>query len=209
MAVRLHQTVSSTRGSFRPYNLPVNELVTPPLDGMILPGVTRDSVLTLAREHASGKTPLDGMPEGKLVVSERPVTMKEVKEAAEKGQLVEFFGTGEPALREDGSASLSCLPRYRCCDQPCRSYRLPGGGPPHPRWPRRHGARITSYLEAAGRYPDRQDCSPLERARRVILHHVNYSSLYSRCCENISGYYCSILAGVSFATVRTGVPSAV
>ncbi|KAF9067997.1 branched-chain amino acid aminotransferase II [Rhodocollybia butyracea] len=29
------------------------ELVTPPLDGMILPGVTRDSVLALARDHAS------------------------------------------------------------------------------------------------------------------------------------------------------------
>ena len=72
----------------------MTELVTPPLDGMILPGVTRDSVLALAREHASGKAPLNGMPEGKFVVNERPVTMKEVKEAAAKGQLVEFFGTG-------------------------------------------------------------------------------------------------------------------
>lgn len=61
---------------------------------MILPGVTRDSVLNLARDHASGKSPLKGMPEGKFVVNERSVTMKEVKAAAEKGQLVEFFGTG-------------------------------------------------------------------------------------------------------------------
>lgn len=76
----------------------VLELVTPPLDGMILPGVTRDSVLALAREHASGEAPVDGMPEGKLVVNERPVTMKEVKEAAEKGTLVEFFGTGTAAV---------------------------------------------------------------------------------------------------------------
>lgn len=72
----------------------VIELVTPPLDGMILPGVTRDSVLALARDHASGKAPLKDMPAGKLVVNERPVTMKEVKDAASKGQLVEFFGTG-------------------------------------------------------------------------------------------------------------------
>ena len=70
------------------------ELVTPPLDGMILPGVTRDSVLSLARDHASGKSPLAGMPEGEFVVNERPVTMKEVKAAAESGNLVEFFGTG-------------------------------------------------------------------------------------------------------------------
>ncbi|EKM60902.1 uncharacterized protein PHACADRAFT_247124 [Phanerochaete carnosa HHB-10118-sp] len=76
----------------------VTEIVTPPLDGMILPGVTRDSVLALARDHASGKTPLKGMPEGKFIVNERPVTMKEVVEAAEKGQLVEFFGTGTAAV---------------------------------------------------------------------------------------------------------------
>jgi len=71
-----------------------HELVTPPLDGMILPGVTRDSVLTLARDHMEGKKKLDGLP-GDLIVSERPVTMKEVKEASEAGQLVELFGAGE------------------------------------------------------------------------------------------------------------------
>lgn len=69
------------------------ELVTPPLDGMILPGVTRDSVLALARDHASGKAKLPGFPE-KIVVSERPVTMNEVKAAAQSGHLVELFGTG-------------------------------------------------------------------------------------------------------------------
>jgi len=73
------------------------ELVTPPLDGMILPGVTRDSVLTLAREHASGKKRLTNMPD-RLTVSERPVTMKEVKEASQSGRLVELFGTGTAAV---------------------------------------------------------------------------------------------------------------
>ena len=62
---------------------------------MILPGITRDSVLSLARDHASGKSPLPGMPEGKFEVNERPVTMKEVKKAADEGTLVEFFGTGQ------------------------------------------------------------------------------------------------------------------
>ena len=74
--------------------------MTPPLDGIILPGVTRDSVLALAREHASGEAPIESMPEGKFVVSERPVTMKEVVKASEEGRLVEFFGTGEYTLRE-------------------------------------------------------------------------------------------------------------
>ncbi|KAF8807180.1 branched-chain amino acid aminotransferase II [Phlegmacium glaucopus] len=73
------------------------ELVTPPLDGMILPGVTRDSVLTLAREHSSGANRLSGLPET-LTISERSVTMREVKEASESGKLVELFGAGTAAV---------------------------------------------------------------------------------------------------------------
>jgi len=73
------------------------ELVTPPLDGMILPGVTRDSVLTLADEHSSNSNRLSGLPDD-LTVSERPVTMREVKEASETGKLVELFGAGTAAV---------------------------------------------------------------------------------------------------------------
>ena len=65
---------------------------------MILPGVTRDSVLALARAHADGSIPLEGMPAGKLVVSERTVNMSEVVDAAKAGRLVEFFGTGTAAV---------------------------------------------------------------------------------------------------------------
>ena len=42
------------------------ELVTPPLDGLVLPGVTRDSVLKLAREF------------GDMKVSERHLSFDEV-----------------------------------------------------------------------------------------------------------------------------------
>jgi branched-chain amino acid aminotransferase len=69
------------------------ELVTPPLDGMILPGVTRDSILSLARSHAAGKLRIPNLTP-KLVVSERGVTMKEVCDAVQSGRLVEMFGTG-------------------------------------------------------------------------------------------------------------------
>jgi branched-chain amino acid aminotransferase len=72
------------------------ELVTPPLDDLILPGVTRDSVLTLARDHISGKSPIAGLKD--LTVSERPITMKEVKEKAARGDLLEIFGAGEHLL---------------------------------------------------------------------------------------------------------------
>ena len=73
------------------------ELVTPPLDGTILPGITRDSVLALARNHASGKLRLSGLPDN-VTVSERPVSMKEVKEASKNGSLVELFGAGTAAV---------------------------------------------------------------------------------------------------------------
>lgn len=69
------------------------ELVTPPLDDVILPGVTRDSVLCLARDHASGKNPIPGLPKN-LTVSERYINMGEVVEAARKDRLLEVFGTG-------------------------------------------------------------------------------------------------------------------
>lgn len=69
------------------------ELVTPPLNGTILPGVTRDSILTLARDHVGGKLNVEGLPKD-LKVSEREINMAEIEQAAQKGQLVEMFGTG-------------------------------------------------------------------------------------------------------------------
>ncbi|KAF4217904.1 hypothetical protein CNMCM8980_008222 [Aspergillus fumigatiaffinis] len=65
------------------------ELVTAPLDGTILEGVTRDSVLALARERL--------VPEG-WTVSERKVRMSEVAEASEEGRLIEVFGAGTAAI---------------------------------------------------------------------------------------------------------------
>jgi branched-chain amino acid aminotransferase len=65
------------------------ELVTAPLDGTILEGVTRDSVLALARERL--------VPEG-WKVSERKYTMKELDEAANEGRLLEAFGAGTAAI---------------------------------------------------------------------------------------------------------------
>jgi branched-chain amino acid aminotransferase len=65
------------------------ELVTAPLDGTILEGVTRDSVLSLAREKL--------VPEG-WKVSERKFTMKEMDEAAQDGRLIEAFGAGTAAI---------------------------------------------------------------------------------------------------------------
>lgn len=61
-------------------------LVTPPLDeGTILAGITRDSVLQIARSK--------GIP-----VEERPITVDEVIAAARSGEMTEAFGTGTAAV---------------------------------------------------------------------------------------------------------------
>ncbi|MBV9785026.1 MAG: branched-chain amino acid aminotransferase [Acidisphaera sp.] len=62
-----------------------DEIVTPPLSGTILPGVTRDSVLTLTRDWG-------------LRVSERPIAIDEVIEASRAGTLAEMWGTGTAAV---------------------------------------------------------------------------------------------------------------
>ena len=62
-----------------------DEIITPPLAGTILAGVTRDSVLALTHEWG-------------LRVSERPVTIDEVVAAAHKGTLEEVWGTGTAAV---------------------------------------------------------------------------------------------------------------
>jgi len=61
------------------------ELVTPPLTGTILPGITRDSVLAICRDLM-------------VKASERPVSIDEVIEGAKSGQLQEVFGTGTAAV---------------------------------------------------------------------------------------------------------------
>lgn len=59
-------------------------LVTPELDGTILHGITRDSVIKLARDQGYN-------------VEARKVTVKEVVEAARKGTLRSAFGAGTAA----------------------------------------------------------------------------------------------------------------
>ena len=60
-------------------------IITAPLDGTILPGVTRDSILTLAKD-AGYKT------------EERRLSIDEVVQAAHEGRLNEAFGTGTAAV---------------------------------------------------------------------------------------------------------------
>nr|CAD7603597.1 unnamed protein product [Timema genevievae] len=58
------------------------ELITPPLDGLILPGITRQSILELAQAW------------GNIKFTERNIPMKEVIFLEKHKRLLELFGTG-------------------------------------------------------------------------------------------------------------------
>ncbi len=62
-----------------------DELITPPLTGSILPGITRDSVIHIAKKW-------------NIKVSERPITIEEVIETSQNGKMKECFGTGTAAV---------------------------------------------------------------------------------------------------------------
>ncbi|KKY15594.1 putative branched-chain amino acid cytosolic [Phaeomoniella chlamydospora] len=65
------------------------ELITAPLDGTILEGVTRESVLELARQRLG--------PEG-WKISEKYIRMKDIAEASAEGRMIEVFGAGTAAI---------------------------------------------------------------------------------------------------------------
>lgn len=69
------------------------ELVTAPLDGTILPGVTRQSILDLARSW------------DEFDVVERFPLMGEIRDAAKEGRLIEAFGAGTAAI----VSPISCI----------------------------------------------------------------------------------------------------
>ena len=62
-----------------------DELITPPLTGSILPGITRDSVLQLAEDWG-------------VQVTERSISIDEVIAANDSGSLREIFATGTAAV---------------------------------------------------------------------------------------------------------------
>lgn len=62
-----------------------DEVVTAPLTGTILPGITRDSVINLLKQWG-------------IKVSERRMTIDEVFEAGKSGKMVEMFATGTAAV---------------------------------------------------------------------------------------------------------------
>ncbi|KAF9070154.1 aminotransferase [Rhodocollybia butyracea] len=75
------------------------DLITPPLDGTILAGVTRDSVLALANAHTDGKLVLPGIPSNRrLHTHERAFTTADIDHWLTLGRLQEMFSVGTAAI---------------------------------------------------------------------------------------------------------------
>lgn len=104
------------------------DVVTPPLTGTILPGITRDSVITLLRDLGHR-------------VKEDRISIEELQSSHDRGELRECFGTGT-------AATVSHVRRIRYQD---RTMELP------PLEKRKVGAAVRDKLLAVmtGREPDR------------------------------------------------------
>ncbi|TFG37634.1 MAG: branched chain amino acid aminotransferase, partial [Candidatus Aminicenantes bacterium] len=72
-------------GTMNMFFLINEEVITAPLDGSILPGITRDSVIELVKGWG-------------MKVSERSLAIDEIVEAARNGTLKEAFGAGTAAV---------------------------------------------------------------------------------------------------------------
>jgi branched-chain amino acid aminotransferase len=81
------------------------EIVTPRLNGSILPGVTRDSVLRLAGDWRIG-------------IRQRRISIRELTDASIEGRLTEAFGTGTAAV----ISPVGSISHER------ETYRINGGG---------------------------------------------------------------------------------
>ncbi|RDB27397.1 Branched-chain-amino-acid aminotransferase, mitochondrial [Hypsizygus marmoreus] len=71
------------------------DVITPPLDGLILPGLTRASCLELLDAHTQGKTVLPNIPAStRLHTHERILTMHDLIAWSAEGKLLEAFCVG-------------------------------------------------------------------------------------------------------------------
>ncbi|TFY78302.1 hypothetical protein EWM64_g5710 [Hericium alpestre] len=70
------------------------DVVTPPLDGTILPGVTRDSVLSLLAAHPAATSLPNLSNKMRLHTHERTITMSELVAWHQSGKLLECFVVG-------------------------------------------------------------------------------------------------------------------
>lgn len=131
------------------------EIATAPLTrGDILPGVTRDSILQLARQWPD------------VTVNERWVTMKEVIEAQKNGTVSPLHPSRSP-LTALLAADRGLRSRNSRRGLTSALHRLQRRGHPHPHRGRRRANRPTR-VEFADGHPVRQGAAPLVGAHHSL-----------------------------------------
>ncbi len=80
-----HKKYANEVGTMNIFFVIDGKLITPEIDGTILEGITRDSVITIAKSLG-------------ITVEERAISIDEICEAHEKGLLTEMFGSGTAAV---------------------------------------------------------------------------------------------------------------
>lgn len=143
------------------------ELVTPPLDGTILPGVTRDSILCLTRGW------------GEFAVSERPISIREVAEVCGRTLMCHQQARVCRRPRPGGcgrclaaAQRVSCSPCRRlfaqvgrCCGRPLTWTTLP---------PSRGASCSSCWTSSMGASTTRGAC--LFRHPAILLYHTHTTS---------------------------------
>jgi branched-chain amino acid aminotransferase len=81
----IHKKYIQEVGTMNIFFVAGSEVLTPNLDGAILAGVTRDSVITLLKGEG-------------YTVTERPIMIQEIVDLYRQGLLTEVFGTGTAAV---------------------------------------------------------------------------------------------------------------
>ena len=81
----VEQTYLEEVGSMNIFFVIDGEIITPVLNGSILPGITRDSVIALAKHW-------------QMKISERQISIDELMNARAQGKLEEIFGSGTAAV---------------------------------------------------------------------------------------------------------------
>jgi len=80
-------------------------VTTPPLDGTILRGITRDSIVTLLKDRG-------------INISERKITLAEIRDAASRGELAEVFACGTAAVVTPVGLLKSRVEEIKISDEP-------------------------------------------------------------------------------------------
>jgi branched-chain amino acid aminotransferase len=81
----IHKQYIQEVGTMNIFFVAGDEVLTPNLDGAILAGITRDSVIALLTDKG-------------YKVTERPITIQEIIDMSHAGKLTEVFGTGTAAV---------------------------------------------------------------------------------------------------------------